>query len=51
MLIDLKKKHALILESIYIFESTNRFIYDFNAFVPNASFLYPLKTSENRKGL
>ena len=28
MLIDLKKNHALMFESIYTFESTNRFIYE-----------------------
>ena len=46
-----------MFESIYMFESTNRFIlntfgliFDFNPFVSDALFLYSVKTSENHKG-
>ena len=35
---------------INLYMNTFALIFDFNPFAPNAPFLYPLKTSENRKG-
>ena len=40
---------SYISVSIDVYISLNKFITNVNLFVPNAPFLYPLKTSENRK--